>query len=218
MLSRQLTRLIPDLRAIGIEIGFLREGKECKRVIHLENVVKVSSVSSVSSAMPAKPSHSNDLVADDKQTILAEADDKQTISTNDIVCRQTQPEQHFKALADDTDDTDDKTTPFSKEDEKLKIGDLVKPADPYHGRGQDIGISVSSTPPVSSTYRPLVEPLAGEGSSSLVDDVDDFKTPFSKEDEKLKIGDLVKLADPYHGRGQDIGMVEAIIPLDLQTY
>jgi Domain of unknown function (DUF3854) len=154
MLSRQLTRLIPDLRAIGIEIGFLREGKECKRVIHLENVAKVSSVSSASSAIPSKPSHSNDLVADDKaddrqtilaeaddkQTILAEADDKQTIPITDIVCHQTQPDQRFEALADDTDDTDDKTTLFSKQDEKFKIGDLVKPSDPYHGRGQDIGM------------------------------------------------------------------------------
>ena len=41
---------------------------------------------------------------------------------------------------DDVDDVDDKITLFSKEDAKLKIGELVKPSDPYHERGQDLGI------------------------------------------------------------------------------
>jgi hypothetical protein len=41
---------------------------------------------------------------------------------------------------DDVDDVDDKKTLFSKEDEKFKIGELVKPSDPYHERGQDLGI------------------------------------------------------------------------------
>jgi hypothetical protein len=41
---------------------------------------------------------------------------------------------------DDVDDVDDKKTLFFKEDEKIKMGDLVKPSDPYPERGQDLGI------------------------------------------------------------------------------
>jgi hypothetical protein len=73
-------------------------------------------------------------------------------------------------------------------------------------------VHLSSTQSVSSTYRPLIEPIDSNGLSLVVDDVDDVddkKTLFSKEDEKFKIGDLVKPSDPYHERGQDLGIVEA---------
>jgi hypothetical protein len=56
--------------------------------------------------------------------------------------------QHFKALADDTDDTDDKITLFSKEREKFKIGELVKPSEPHHERGQNLGIVQAGDSPI----------------------------------------------------------------------
>jgi hypothetical protein len=40
-LTRQLNRLSPDLRAMGIDIGYLREGKECTRLICIQKVVKI---------------------------------------------------------------------------------------------------------------------------------------------------------------------------------
>jgi hypothetical protein len=139
-LSRQLTRLAPDLKALGIEVGYLREGKECTRLICLEKVVKISSVSS---AMPHKRSHSNDLTADDKQTIpvktddntddiadgIIKADDKQTIPANGIVCHQSHSAQSFQGLADDTDDTDDKKSPFSKQSSKVINSEIPEAAD-----------------------------------------------------------------------------------------
>jgi hypothetical protein len=74
------------------------------------------------------------------------------------------------------------------------------------------GRYLSSTPLVSSTYRPLIEPIDSNSLSLVVDDVDDVddkKTLFSKEDEKIKMGDLLKPSDPYHERGQDLGIVQA---------
>jgi hypothetical protein len=76
---------------------------------------------------------------------------------------------------------------------------LLNPQSIVHS--SDSGRYLSSTPLVSSTYRPLIEPIDTNGLSLVVDDVDDvddLKTLFSKEDEKIKMGDLVKQSDPYH--------------------
>jgi Domain of unknown function (DUF3854) len=141
-LSRQLTRLAPDLKAWGIEVGYFREGKECTRLICLEKVVKISSVSSVSSAISSKCNQRKNSTADDKQTIpvkadgntndiadgIIKADDKQTIPVNDIVCHEIRSKQSFRNLADDTDDTDDIFTTFSSKENRtqFKKGDRVK--------------------------------------------------------------------------------------------
>jgi hypothetical protein len=48
-------------------------------------------------------------------------------------------------------------------------------------------LKVSSTPSISSTYRPLIEPIDFNGLSLVVDDVDDVddkKTLFSKDDSR----------------------------------
>jgi Domain of unknown function (DUF3854) len=141
-LSRQLTRLAPDLKALGIEVGYFRAGKECTRLICIEKVVKISSVSSVSSAMTPEPFQDNGFKADDKQTIpvkaadntddiadgIIKADDKQTIPKDDIVCHQSQLQQRFQDSADDTDDTDDKKLPLSKQPEKVSNLDDIPEA------------------------------------------------------------------------------------------
>ncbi len=170
LLKRQLNRLTPDLKALGIDVreGVRSNNKEPRSIV-LEKVVKVSSTSSTSSTTESEPLTGAAL------------------------------------LVDDTEKSNRPPIVHSSESIVHSSEDVIH--SPESGR------SVSSTPPVSSTYRPLVEPLSGGGSSPLVDDVDDVddkKTPFSKKDEKLKIGDLVKPSDPYHGRGQDIGIVEAI--------
>jgi energy-coupling factor transporter ATP-binding protein EcfA2 len=64
-LSGKLNRLAPDLKELGIKVEYVREGKECTRLICLEKVVKVSSVSSASSATSSKCSQSKDSTADD---------------------------------------------------------------------------------------------------------------------------------------------------------
>jgi hypothetical protein len=142
-------------------VGYFREGKECTRFICLEKVVKISSVSSVSSASPPNSMPSNDFEADDKaddkQTIpykaddntddmadgIIQADDKQTIPLNDIVCYQTQQGQGFHVSADDTDDTDDKNSLFSKcpiPEKSLKVGDRVQLLAKTHERSGQTGI------------------------------------------------------------------------------
>ncbi len=141
-LSRQLTRLAPDLKALGIEVGYFRAGKECTRLICIEKVVKISSVSSASSAMTPEPFQDKGFKADDQQTIpvkaadntddiadgIIKADDKQTIPKDDIVCHQSQLQQRFQDSADDTDDTDDKKLPLSKQPEKVSNLDDIPEA------------------------------------------------------------------------------------------
>jgi hypothetical protein len=160
MLKRQLNRLTPDLKALGIDVreGIRSNNKEPRSII-LEKVVKVSSTSSTSEVKPLQG----------------------------------------KGLS--VDDTENSNRPLI----------VHSPESIVHS--SDSGRYLSSTPEVSSTYRPLVEPIDSNGLNLVVDDVDDVddkKTLFSKEDEKFKIGELVKPSDPYHGRGQDIGIVEAI--------
>jgi hypothetical protein len=163
MLKRQLNRLTPDLKALGIDVreGIRSNNKEPRSII-LEKVVKVSSTSSTSSTSEIKPLQGEDLSVDD-----------------------------------------------TKNSYRPPI--VHSPESIVHS--SESGRYLSSTPEVSSTYRPLTEPIDSNGLNLVVDDVDDVddkKTLFSKEDEKFKIGELVKPSDPYHGRGQDIGIVEAI--------
>jgi hypothetical protein len=63
-LSRQLNRLAPDLKAVGIQIAFTKEGDKWTRFICLERVLKIASVPSVSPEKKPKDSHSKDLITD----------------------------------------------------------------------------------------------------------------------------------------------------------
>jgi hypothetical protein len=121
-LSRQLTRLAPDLKALGIEVGYFREGQDRNRLICLEKVVKISSISSIPSIDDAKASQDNSLnaddIADDTRTIsnvtddiadgITNTDDTRTISSSGIVRAENTSEKGFHAVADDMDDMDDK--------------------------------------------------------------------------------------------------------------
>jgi hypothetical protein len=117
-LSRQLTRLAPDLKALGIEVGYFREGQDRNRLICLEKVVKISSIPSIPSIDDTKASQDNGLKADDTmddtRTIsnvtddiaddITNTDDTRTISTSYIVRAEHKPEQRFQTVADDMDD------------------------------------------------------------------------------------------------------------------
>lgn len=108
-LSRQLTRLAPDLKALGIEVGYFREGQDRNRLICLEKVVKISSISSISSADDTKASQDKGLntddIMDDTRTIsnitddiaddITNTDDTRTISHSHIVHAESTPEQSF---------------------------------------------------------------------------------------------------------------------------
>ncbi len=97
VLKRQLNRLAPDLKALGIDVREARIGKVGTRQIVLEKCVILSSVSSAECQPSEKTSQHNDCRADDK------ADDK----------------------ADDADDKNPPST-SSDRSLRFKIGDLVR--------------------------------------------------------------------------------------------
>jgi Domain of unknown function (DUF3854) len=68
MLKRQLNRLTPDLKALGIDVreGIRSNNKEPRSII-LEKVLKVSSTSSTSSTSEVKPLQGEDLSVDDTE-------------------------------------------------------------------------------------------------------------------------------------------------------
>jgi hypothetical protein len=121
-LQRIAPRLAPDLKALGIEVGYFREGQDRNRLICLEKVVKISSISSIPSIDDAKASQDNSLkaddIADDTRTIsnvtddiadgIANTDDTRTISSSSIVRAENTSEQRFHTVADDMDDMDNK--------------------------------------------------------------------------------------------------------------
>ncbi len=108
--KRQLHRLAPDLKALGIELIETREGKERTRFLVLEKVVKISSLSSASEREALKPFKKGTLTADGRRTILTQADDKgpaddtRTIIKNNTVRPENIAQQGLKVLADDKDD------------------------------------------------------------------------------------------------------------------
>jgi Domain of unknown function (DUF3854) len=160
-LSRQLNRLAPDLKAVGIQIVFTKEGDKWTRFICLEKELKISSVSSVSSGDKPKGSQSKDLntadltddtngITDDTDDITDDTDDTSSALNSNIVGVRSTTPQGFHKKTDDTDDTDDKNLNSSNRLERKKfhqadvarfnVGDRVKAADPYHRRGGDLGV------------------------------------------------------------------------------
>jgi hypothetical protein len=148
-LSRQLTRLAPDLKAVGIEVGYLREGQDRNRLVCIEKVVKISSLSSIPSADDNKVSQGAGLKADDITDDIADGiinkdditddiadgimnkDDTRTITPSHIVHDESQLGKGFQPSTDDKDDKDDIFTTFSitsdqKNISSLEIGDRVQ--------------------------------------------------------------------------------------------
>jgi hypothetical protein len=123
VLKRQLNRLAPDLKALGIDVREARIGKAGTRQIVLEKCVILSSVSSAECQPSEKTSQDNDLRADDK------ADDK----NEDIVSHRNTEQQRVSRLADDTDDKNSQST-SSNRPLRFKIGDLVR----YSGKSANL--------------------------------------------------------------------------------
>jgi hypothetical protein len=129
VLKRQLNRLAPDLKALGIDVREARLGKAGTRTIVLEKVVILSSVPSAERLPSEKTSQDNDLraddnaddKADDKADDILMADDK----TEDIVSHRTTEQQRVSRLADDADDKNLPST-SSNRSLRFKIGDLVR--------------------------------------------------------------------------------------------
>ncbi len=128
-LSRQLTRLAPDLKALGIEVGYFREGQDRNRLICLEKVVKISSIPSIPSIDDTKSSQDNGLKADDTmddtRTIsnvtddiadgITNTDDTRTIPPSHIVRPESTSGHEFQPVTDGMDGMDDKKALFSKQ-------------------------------------------------------------------------------------------------------
>jgi hypothetical protein len=135
VLKRQLNRLAPDLKALGIDVREARLGKAGTRIIVLEKVVILSSVSSAECQPSEKTSQDNDLRADDNADDIFTADDKVDNNaddilmaddkTEDIVSHRTAEHERVSSWADDADD---KNLPLTSSDRlrRFKIGDLVR--------------------------------------------------------------------------------------------
>jgi energy-coupling factor transporter ATP-binding protein EcfA2 len=135
-LTRQLNRLAPDLKAIGLDIRNAKEGNAWTRYLYIQKVVKVSSVPSTPSATQHKPFQSNNSNADDNPdgTFITDANSVcDTVGTDaplntvgdivgDSVGDETNKGQSFRDIADGTDGTDDiiPTFPVMGEVEKTE--------------------------------------------------------------------------------------------------
>jgi Domain of unknown function (DUF3854) len=135
-LSRQLNRLAPDLKAVGIQIVFTREGDKWTRFICLEKELKISSVSSVSSGDKPKSSQSKDLntddITDDTDGITDDTDDTSSALNPNIVGGRSTAPPGFQQKTDDTDDTDNQNLNSSKRLERENtIADWEVPEDEF---------------------------------------------------------------------------------------
>ncbi len=121
-LSQKLTRLKPDLEALGVSLSDFREGRAGTRMVLVERAVNLSSASSADDFIKSKLSQSNAYSADDHAdntlTMMGltddvtqcsadddmNADDTLTIQKDTIVSAETALQQQFKCLTDDADD------------------------------------------------------------------------------------------------------------------
>jgi hypothetical protein len=109
--KRQLNRLTPDLKALGIEVTADRNKQN--RTIVLEKLIKISSLSSP----PSSSSQDKGFNDDDKVTINPEMTIQLSSSSptvTPIVTSRNNAQREFQLLGDDNDDDDDKNTPFPK--------------------------------------------------------------------------------------------------------
>ena len=131
-LSRQLNRLTPDLKAVGIQIVFTKEGDKWTRFICLEKVLKIASVPSVSSEKSPKDSYSEGLNTDGITDGIENTDGISSAPNLDRVGNQSTAQQGFQQKTDDTDDTDDKNLNSSNRlERKNKIADWEVPEDEF---------------------------------------------------------------------------------------
>lgn len=129
--KRQLNRLAPDLKALGIDLHEIRAGHDRTRLLVLEKVVKISSLSSASDWKNSEPIQRKDSDADDTADDTADdkgnaddtaddkrdADDKRTIEKKGIVRNESLSQQGF---LENADDADDKNTSFSSQSQKKR--------------------------------------------------------------------------------------------------
>jgi hypothetical protein len=121
--KRQLNRLSPDLKALGIEVSENREGHDRTRVLVLEKVVKISSVSSADDIKTSETTQGGLLTADDTADDTRDADDKRTIKNNSIVRTEMLIQREIQQ---NTDDADDKNTTLSTQGVPVAVGDRTK--------------------------------------------------------------------------------------------
>jgi Domain of unknown function (DUF3854) len=135
VLKRQLNRLAPDLKALGMDVREARIGKAGTRQIVLEKCVILSSVSSVEHLPSQKTSQDKDLRADDTADDIFTADDKVDGNADDILMADDKNEDivsnrtaEHELVSSWADDADDKNPPSTTSDRSLrfKIGDLVR--------------------------------------------------------------------------------------------
>jgi energy-coupling factor transporter ATP-binding protein EcfA2 len=164
-LTRQLNRLAPDLKSMGIDLQSIREGKDCTRFICIQKVVKIASVASVPSATPFKPSRGNDFqadaMADGKQTLLnmadatLKADGTVNNSVGNSVCHETQTGQEVQSEADATDATDAISSPSSAVEAKKKVDSIASP--PKTLKVGDIVLYIGTNKALKRQYKGILK-------------------------------------------------------------
>jgi Domain of unknown function (DUF3854) len=139
--KRQLTRLTPDLKALGIEVreGTRSNNKEARSIV-LEKVIKTSSTSSTSSTNAPKPLQGKHPLVDDneKSNQPPIVHQLQVSSTKDQVSSTSSTNQPLVeplsressgSLVDDVDDVDDKNSlspQKGKEKEKINSDEVLE--------------------------------------------------------------------------------------------
>jgi hypothetical protein len=135
-LQRQLNRLAPDLKALGVSVS--------KLVIHGSKKLVLEKV--ITTSTPSTPDRVEPLLNKDCLGIDMGVDmgiDMGVDNKIDIDTQQTNAQQAVHPLGVDSID---RTTPFSKPlrenlttTSALKVGDRVKPSNSFHERGLDLG-------------------------------------------------------------------------------
>jgi hypothetical protein len=159
-LSRQLNRLTPDLRALGIDVKEgIRSNNREPRPITLEKVAKISSTSSTRADDKLKSLQTEVLDVDDiknsnrphivhsPESIVHSDESGRYVSSTPEVPSTYRPltesidTNAFTPLVDDVDDVDDKKSLFSNESSvDLKVGIRVR----FIGTYQDFGIETGT--------------------------------------------------------------------------
>jgi hypothetical protein len=211
MLKRQLTRLTPDLKALGVLVSETVYNGSKKLV--LEKVVKVST--------PSTPKSSESMPEVKKPGVDSGVD-----SGVDGVDKHDSGVDTFSGVIGDSPvDLSPGANPIVNQNKCSGVDtfsgvigdsliDLIPGANPIVNQNKCSGVDTFSGVDTGVDKKMTIDTKqTGSLQASQdfgVDGVDTFTT-LSKEDEKsLKVGDLVKPADPYHERGQDTGIVESI--------
>jgi Domain of unknown function (DUF3854) len=127
-LTRQINRLEPDLKEMGIDIGHIREGKGGSRIIYIERGVRIASVASIASVKTTSSIQGNGLRADGMAGGMADAtlmaNKHQNNSVNDTVSNENRSITDLQESVDATDATDAIFTPLSVVGEVEQISEV----------------------------------------------------------------------------------------------